>query len=131
MPTSITDLATSAEAAAQRLSIAKYDIYGASVDETSVQVDHGEPKQVKASQRSSVTVRVWNGDGTIGITSTTDIDPVGLELALKTAYDASFFGAKENIPDFSPEATAPLSGELDDKAAPAEVSALIARLIGP
>ncbi len=130
MPTSITDLATQAEAAAQRLSIAKYDIYGASVDETSVQVDHGEPKQVKASQRSSVTVRVWNGDGTIGITSTTDIDPVGLELALKTAYDASFFGAKENIPDFSPEATAPLSGELDDKAAPAEVSALIERLIG-
>jgi len=49
-----------------------------------------------------VTVRIWNEDNTIGITSTTDVDPAGVELALKTAYEASFFGVKENVPDFSP-----------------------------
>jgi len=58
-------------------------------------------KQVKASNRSSVTVRIE--DNTIGHPSTTDVDPAGVELALKTAYEASFF-VKENIPDFSPEA---------------------------
>jgi len=49
-----------------------------------------------------VTVRIWNED-TSGVTSTTDVDPAGVELVLKTAYEASFFGVKENIPDFSPE----------------------------
>jgi PmbA protein len=32
-----------------------------------------------------------------------------LELALKTAHEASFFGIKEHAPDFSPEATAPIA----------------------
>ncbi|GAB4139671.1 MAG: TldD/PmbA family protein [Cyanobacteria bacterium J069] len=129
MPILVSDLATQVQESAHRLGIQKYDIYGASVDETSVQVDQGEPKQVKASQRSSVTVRVWNHEGTLGITSTTDVDAAGLELALKTAYDASFFGAKENIPDFSPEATAPLLGQEEDRVAPASVSDLITVLI--
>ncbi|WP_448599122.1 TldD/PmbA family protein [Thermoleptolyngbya sp.] len=130
MPILVSDLASQVQESAHHLGIQKYDIYGASVDETSVQVDQGEPKQVKASQRSSVTVRVWNPEGTLGITSTTDVDPTGLELALKTAYDASFFGMKENVPDFSPEATAPLAGPEEDRVSPASVSDLIAALIG-
>jgi len=36
-----------------------------------------------------MTVRIWNEDN--GITSTTDVDPAGVELVLKTAYEASFF----------------------------------------
>ncbi len=98
----IHEIANYAQDNAQKLGIQKFDIYGSTVDETSVQVDQGEPKQVKASNRSGVTVRVWNEDNTIGVTSTTDVDPKGLELALKTAYEASFFGVKENVPDFSP-----------------------------
>lgn len=129
MPTNIDELATQTQDIARRLGIGKYDIYGSSVDETSVQVDQGEPKQVKASQRSSVTVRVWNGEGLIGITSTTDVDPTGLELALKTAHDASFFGAKENVPDFSPEATTPIDAIAHDKSTPAPVSVLIDTLL--
>jgi len=50
-----------------------------------------------------VTVRIWNEEIQWG-DSTTDVDPAGVELALKTAYEASFFGVKENVPDFSPEA---------------------------
>lgn len=91
---SIDYLTTSATEIAHKLGIQKFDIYGSSVDETSVQVDQGEPKQVKASNRSSVTVRVWNQDQSMGITSTTDLDPLGIELALKTAQEASFLGSR-------------------------------------
>ncbi len=126
---SIQELATQAKTIADRLSIRKFDIYGSTVDETSVKVDQGKPDQVKASQRSSVTVRVWNEENTVGITSTTDIDPTGLELALKTAYEASFFGVKENVPDFSPEATVPLSQQGNEKTPQAPVADLLERLI--
>jgi PmbA protein len=125
----IQEIATYAKENADKLGIQKFDIYGSTVDETSVQVDQGEPKQVKASNRSGVTVRVWNEDNTMGVTSTTDVDPKGLELALKTAYEASFFGVKENVPDFSPEATIPIANTPHDKAPQAPVSELIDKLL--
>lgn len=125
----INELATYTQERAHQLGIQKFDIYGSSVDETSVQVDQGEPKQVKASNRSSVTVRVWNEDNTVGVTSTTDVDPKGIQLALQTAYEASFFGVKEHVPDFSPEATVPISSEGDEIAPQAPVSELIEVLI--
>ncbi|HLP90297.1 MAG TPA: TldD/PmbA family protein [Nostocaceae cyanobacterium] len=125
----IQEIANFARENADKLGIKKFDIYGSSVDETSVQVDQGEPKQVKASNRSGVTVRVWNENNTIGVTSTTDVDPKGLELALKTAYEASFFGVKENVPDFSPEATAPIDAKSEEKVSQAEVSELIEKLL--
>jgi len=127
--TDVNTLATQVRDIASKLGVQKYDIYGSSVDETSVQVDRGEPKQVKASNRSSVTVRVWNDDRLVGITSTTDTDPSGLELALKTASEASEFGAKEHVPDFSPEATQ-LIENIETVCSPqAEVSTLIDRLV--
>lgn len=126
---SIDDLLTHGQAIAHQLGIQQFDIYGSSIDETSVQVDQGEPKQVKASNRSSVTVRVWNKDHTMGITSTTDVDPSGVELALTTAYEASFFGVKENIPDFSPEATVPITTKADQIASQAPVSKLLDILV--
>ncbi len=125
----VKELAKCAETSAHQLGIQKYDIYGASIDETSVQVDQGEPEQVKASNRSSVIVRVWNSDNTMGVTSTTDVDPKGIELALKTAYEASFFGVKEHVPDFSPQAKAPTADIPNEKALPAPVSTLIKKLV--
>ena len=103
---SVEKLVSDAKETASKLSIKKFDIYGAIIDETSAEVDSGAPKQVSASNRASITVRVWNDEGTVGVTSTTNIDRIGLELALQSAHEASFFGAKENIPDFSPEAIA-------------------------
>ena len=91
----IQEIATAAKESAEKLGIKKFDIYGSSADATSVQVDQGEPKQVKASNLSGITVRVWNEKNTMGITSTTDVNSKGLELALKTAYEASFFGIKD------------------------------------
>ena len=128
MPT-VADISNQAQQLASKLGIAKYDIYGSTTDETSVQVDRGKPKQVKASNRASVIVRVWNDQGLLGVTSTTDVNATGLELALKTAAEASAFGAKENVPDFSPEATAPLPTVNIEQAAAAPVNDLINALV--
>ncbi len=125
----IDDIASSAKDTAHKLGIKKYDIYGSAIDETSVQVDQGEPQQMKASQRSSVTVRVWNDEHSVGVTSTTDVDPIGLELALKTAHEASFFGVKENVPEFSPEAMAPIASHAEAKNPQAPVSKLLETLV--
>ncbi|WP_061546301.1 TldD/PmbA family protein [Cylindrospermopsis raciborskii] len=125
----IQQVAKNAQETARKLGIEKFDIYGSTVDDTSVQVDQGEPKQVKASNRSGVTVRVWNEENTMGVTSTTDVDPQGLELALQTAYEASFFGVKENVPDFSPEATLPIESTPKERFAQAPVSELIDKLL--
>ena len=125
----VQEIASAAQDAAKKLGIEKFDIFGSSIDETSVQVDQGEPQQMKASQRSGVTVRVWNEENAVGVTSTTDVDPIGLELALKTAREASYFGVKDNAPDFSPEATA-ATAELNSEHLPqAPVSQLLTTLI--
>lgn len=126
---SINTLAQDTQTIAQKLGLCKYDISGSVIDETSVQVDQGEPKQVKSSQRSSVTVRVWNDQGLLGITSTTDVDAAGLELALKTAAEASAFGNPEHVPDFSPEATAPIASLPKQVYPPAPVPDLIEKLV--
>jgi len=125
----VKELADRASDLARQLGIVKYDIYGSSVDSTSVEVDGGKPKQVKASNRSSVIVRVWNEENRMGVASTTDIDATGIELALKTAREASFFGAKENVPDFSLEATAPTADAEQGVTPQAPVSELIETLV--
>lgn len=126
----IATVADQTQAIAQKLGIHKYDLSGSAVDSTSVQVDSGAPKQVNASQRSSIMVRVWNDQGTLGVTSTSDIDPEGIEVALKTAYDASFFGAKEHVPDFSPEAKADIASVPDEHYPAASVPTLVETLVG-
>jgi len=125
----VSEIAKLAESCANKLGIKKYDIYGSSIDETSVQVDQGEPKQVKASNRSSVIVRVWNQNNTMGVTSTTDVDDRGIELALSTALEASSFGVTEHVPDFSPEATAETVVVDNEIAIPAEVATLLEKAI--
>jgi PmbA protein len=125
----VQELANYAGDIAKEIGITKYDIYGSAVDSTSVEVDTGEPKQVKASNRSSVIVRVWNEKNMMGVTTTTEINPQGLEMALKTAYEASFFGVKENIPDFSPQATEPTADVERERAEPEAVSTLIEKLV--
>jgi PmbA protein len=126
----IEEISQNAQATAQQLGIGKYDIYGAITDDTSVQVDKGEPKQVKASNRASVIVRVWNANNRIGVTSTTDVNPTGLALALKTAFEASDFGATEHVPDFSPQAKAPLTPAEIKRASASPIGDLIQTLVG-
>lgn len=118
-----------AQQAAQTLGISRYDIYGSSVDEAGVEVSFGEPKQVQASKRSSVIVRVWNDQGRVGVTSTTDLDSEGIQLALQTAAEASDFGVTENIPDFSPEAQQPIPEMAFKLIPPSPIHALTTALV--
>jgi len=93
---------------ASQQGIRRWDLGAACSTDTSVQVDRGEAKQMKGAQRSSITVRVWNDEGLVGVTSTSDLSDSGLERALSGARDASSFGNPEDRPAFSPLATAPL-----------------------
>jgi PmbA protein len=88
--------------------VSTWDLGAACSTDTSVQVDRGEAKQMKGAQRSSITLRVWNDAGLVGTTSTSDLSDAGLERAFAGARDASAFGNPEDIPAFSPLATAPL-----------------------
>ena len=92
---------------ASREGIAQWDLGASCSNSASVQVDRGEAKQLKASQRSSITVRVWNQEGLVGITSTSDLSETGLEKALMGAHQASTFGNRDDVPHFSPLAKAP------------------------
>ncbi|MCS5691656.1 TldD/PmbA family protein [Cyanobium sp. FGCU-6] len=89
--------------------VKRWDLGAGCSTDTSVQVDRGEPKQMKGAQRSAITVRVWNDQGLVGVTSTSDLSDSGLERALAGARDASAFGNPEDTPAFSPLATAPLA----------------------
>lgn len=125
----IVAIADHADKKAKALGIHQYDIYGSSIDETEAEVSFGEPKQVQASNRSSVIVRVWNEKNMIGVTSTTDLDAQGIQLALETAAEASHFGITENIPEFSPEATAPISDRGQQTTEPQPINILIDTLV--
>lgn len=94
---------------AQQAGIRRWDLGASCSTDLSVQVDRGKPKQLKGAQRSAITIRVWNGDGLVGVTSTSDLSPSGLERALAGARDASAFGNPDDVPAFSPLAQAPLA----------------------
>ena len=82
--------------------IKQWDLGASSSNDISVQVDKGNPKQLKGSQRSSITIRVWNNEGLVGITSTSDLSQIGLKKAFQGAHQASQFGNPNEIPNFSP-----------------------------
>ena len=111
-PLDVTALRDQLHQLAKREGIQRWDLGASRSSSASVQVDRGEAKQMKASQRSSITVRVWNDAGLVGITSTSDLSSSGLERALTGARDASQFGNTADTPGFSPLAQAPVP-ELD------------------
>ena len=67
----------------------------------SVQVQQGNAKQLKGSQRNSMTLRVWNKNNQVGITSTSDLTSEGIKKAMKGAIEASLFGNEKESPEFS------------------------------
>ena len=49
----------------KEINISKWDLGATIGSEISVQIDKGEPRQIKAAQKSSITIRVWNKDNTV------------------------------------------------------------------
>ena len=82
--------------------ISKWDMGASSSRDISVQVQQGNAKQLKGSQRNSMTLRVWNSDNKVGITSTSDLTDEGIKKALRGAIEASFLEIKMNLQSFHP-----------------------------
>ena len=82
-------------------SINKWDMGASSSRDISVQVQKGNAKQLKGSQRNSMTLRVWNKNNQVGITSTSDLTSEGIKKALNGAIEASLFGNEKESPEFS------------------------------
>ncbi|KGG19801.1 TldD/PmbA family protein [Prochlorococcus marinus] len=82
-------------------SINKWDMGASSSRDISVQVQQGNAKQLKGSQRNSMTLRVWNKNNQVGITSTSDLTSEGIKKAMKGAVEASLFGNEKESPEFS------------------------------
>ena len=114
---------------ASRLGLSTWDMGAACNRMASVQVDRGEPKQLKARQESEVTIRVWNGEGVVGITSTNDLSPDGLAAALTGARQASTYGNPECPPRFSPLATAPLKPLPQPRSEAVPIQAMLKQLL--
>jgi PmbA protein len=113
---------------AARTGVRQWDLGASCSTDLSVQVDRGEPKQMKGAERRAVTVRVWNGEGLVGITSTSDLSEAGLARAMEGAREASAFGNREDIPAFSPLAKAPLQTRNQPLTERRSILELLARL---
>ena len=93
---------------ANELNIKKWDFGASFSNDFSVQVDKGVAKQLKASQKQILTLRVWNDKNLVGITTTSDISEIGLKKALYQASLASEYGNKNEKTNFSPLAKDPV-----------------------
>ncbi len=93
---------------AKNLNIKKWDFGASFSNDFSVQIDKGIAKQLKASQKQVLTLRVWNYNDLVGITTTSDLSEVGLKKALFQANLASEYGNKNEKIDFSPLSKEPI-----------------------
>ncbi len=89
--------------------IDKWDVGASSSKDISVQVHQGNAKQLKGSQRNSMTLRVWNKNNNVGITSTSDLTSEGIKKAMRGAIQACRFGNNKESPEFSSLAKSPLN----------------------
>ena len=120
-----TEITSQISNTAKILKIEKWD-YGASFsNDYSVQVDKGLAKQLKASQKQVLTLRVWNKENLVGITTTSDISEKGIRKALEQAYIASEFGNKNELTDFSPLAKKAIEVKDIDKKIPLGINKLL------
>ena len=120
-----TEITTQISTAANILNIDRWDYGGSFSNDYSVQVDRGAAKQLKASQKQVITLRVWNKDNLVGITTTSDLSETGIKKALRQANIASEFGNKNEFTDFSPLAKDPIHVKEVDKKNPLGIKKLL------
>ena len=92
----------------KEFNIQKWDMGASSSSDLSVQVQQGIAKQLKGSQRNSMTLRVWNNNNKVGITSTSDLTGEGIKKAMRGAIEACLFANEKETPEFSALAKSPL-----------------------
>tara|TARA_Y100001968_G_scaffold332333_1_gene390115 strand:- start:434 stop:1822 length:1389 start_codon:yes stop_codon:yes gene_type:complete len=94
--------------------IEKWDMGASSSRDISVQVQQGKAKQLKGSQRNSMTLRVWDKNNKVGITSTSDFTSEGIKKAMNGAIEACKYANTIETPQFSTLAKSPLNN-IDSK----------------
>ena len=104
----VTKIADFIKEGAKTLNIHKWDFGASFSNDFSVQIDKGIAKQLKASQKQVLTLRVWNNNDLVGITTTSDLSENGLKKALFQANLASEYGNKFEKTDFSPLSKDPI-----------------------
>jgi len=104
----VTKIADFIKEGAKTLNIHKWDFGASFSNDFSVQIDKGVAKQLKASQKQVLTLRVWNDNDLVGITTTSDLSESGLKKALFQANLASEYGNKNEKTDFSPLSKEPI-----------------------
>ena len=110
---------------AKTLNIKKWDFGASFSTDFSVQIDKGTAKQLKASQKQVLTLRVWNNNDLVGITTTSDLSKRGLKKALFQANLASEYGNKNEKTDFSPLSKDPIKSQIVKKINPSGISKLL------
>jgi len=110
---------------AKTLNIKKWDFGASFSTDFSVQIDKGIAKQLKASQKQVLTLRVWNNNDLVGITTTSDLSKRGLKKALFQANLASEYGNKNEKTDFSPLSKDPIKSQIVKKVNPSGISKLL------
>ena len=110
---------------AKSLNIKKWDFGASFSNDFSVQIDKGVAKQLKASQKQVLTLRVWNNNDLVGITTTSDLSEKGLKKALFQANLASEYGNKNERTDFSPLSKDPIKSLITKKINPSGIKKLL------
>jgi len=77
----------------------KCDVSGSSVAQMTVKVKESGSLDQSASQRTAVTLRVWNTEGRLGVVQLTSLSLPDLLAAVKTALEAAPLGSADNIPE--------------------------------
>ena len=108
--------------------IKKWDMGASTSRDISVQVQNGNAKQLKGSQRNSMTLRVWNKNNQVGITSTSDLSSEGIKKAMRGAIEASLFGNEKESPEFSSLAKAELEAITSKISNPRSIDQLLCML---
>ena len=124
----VNDISRLISSNAELLKIKKWDFGASFSNDFSVQVDKGIAKQLKASQKQVLTLRVWNNKNLVGITTTSDLSKSGLKKALYQANQASNYGNNNELTDFSPLAKDPIKKIKDVNRSPSGIKKLLETL---
>ena len=76
----------------------QFDLSGNSISDQTVKVKENGSLDQSASQRTAVTLRVWNQEGRLGVVQLTSLADTDLLAAVDVALDAAPLGAAEDIP---------------------------------
>ena len=121
----VTKIADFIKEGAKTLNIYKWDFGASFSNDFSVQIDKGVAKQLKASQKQVLTLRVWNDNDLVGITTTSDLSASGLKKALFQANLSSEYGNKNEKTDFSPLSKDPIKSLNTKKINPSGIKKLL------